>query len=196
MGISDTRISLKINKKKSVTKTTGSDVREKGIKILGKFLNLPASDLKELEETINSATVQLLEREGLTDMNGLTAQRTYDQFLRKICLHLNPDSPVQNKYLFGAVKDGNINVADIATMSPIFMYPEAWSKQYGDQLLEAENVAVGVKKAAAKILTCAKCLAAGRNAKNVEYSEKQDRSADEAMTIHAHCLGCNAKWKQ
>jgi len=193
------RINLRINKKKSSAKTSdvSSHIRDKGRTILSDVLSgLDQQSLTDLEMSINDATIKTLEREGLIDinMNDIRAQRTYDQFLRKVCLHLNPNSPVDNTYLLQAVKGGSVKLTNVATMTPIMLHPQSWSKQSADQILEAERVADGVKKAAARILTCNKCLASGNDAKNVIYKEEQNRSADEAMTIHAECRTCGSKW--
>jgi DNA-directed RNA polymerase subunit M/transcription elongation factor TFIIS len=194
---SDSRISLKIHKKKVVTKIgLPAEIRTEGRSVLNRVLSSHLDDemLKVLEETINIAAIRFLEREGLSDINmkDMRAQRTYDQFLRKVCLHMDPESPIENKYLLDAVKTGKVDISDVASMTPILMHPTAWAKQYEDQLVEARVVAEGgVKKAATKILTCSQCLG-----KKVTFEEKQDRSADEAMTIHAECSDCAHKWTQ
>lgn len=195
------KINLKIAKKHTIRKTSGlpNDVRTKGRQILNDILSthLDSDRILRLEDSIHQATIHFLEQEGLTDVNmsDHRAQRTYDQFLRKVCLHLDPNSPIQNDYLLNTINSGDIDIEKVATMSPIFMHPVAWAKQYEAQQLEAQHVAEGVKKAAGTIITCQKCKANGQEYKNVVYEEVQTRSADEAQTIIAHCNNCGEKWK-
>lgn len=194
----ESRINLQIQKKD----TTGvpEAIRSKGKALLVKRLSehLTAEQLDLLEQECNNSTIKSLRKQGLGDinMNDLRVQRTYNHIIIKCCQHLDPKSPQQNTYLLQAVKDGRVRIIDIPSMSPIMLDPIAWEKQYNAQMVEARQVAEGTKKARARILTCNRCLASNRDAKNVEYEEKQDRSADEAATIHAQCNTCGFKWTQ
>lgn len=195
-------IRVNIQKKKSFAKTElPRAIRDTGLKKLESKLStyFETSALNILEESIHNETLKSLTREGLTEinMNDLRVQRTYDQILRRVCLHLNPDSPVKNNHLLEMVKNKHVKLAEIVSMSPIFMHPIAWAKQYEDQKLEAQQVAEGVKKAIGNtLIKCNECIKNGVDPTNVTYTESQDNSADEPMTIHAECLTCSRRWKQ
>ena len=91
-----------------------------------------------------------------------------------------------------AVNNGEVSLDSIPTMNPIIMHPVAWRKQNEDRIVEAQQVAGGnTNLATTRLLKCGKC-----NKNNVRYRESQDRSADEAATIHAECIECNNVWTQ
>lgn len=208
MDTDSRRISLNINKKPATkTPSVPQEVRTKGEAILKNKLSkhLDSGQLKDLEQSINKETFKALEREGLIDINpnDQRVQRTYDQYLRKSCLHIDPESPVQNKTLLIRLQqvdeDGDgITVADVVTISPVLLHPVSWARQYEAQALEARQVADGGAKAAkTKIYKCNKCMNAGRNYRNVAIKrEEQRRGGDEPMSVDLVCNECGFQWTQ
>ena len=51
--------------------------------------------------------------------------------------------------------------------------------------------AAGASGSGRSLLTCRRCKGS-----NVDYVEKQTRSADEPMTVFATCLDCQTRWKE
>lgn len=204
MDTDSRRINLHINKK-AATKppSVPQEIRTKGEAILKNKLSsyLDLDQLKELEQSINKETFKSLEHEGLMDINpnDQRVQRTYDQYLRKSCLHIDPESPVQNKTLLIRLQQADgITVADVVTISPVLLHPVSWAKQYEVQALEARQVADGGAKAAkTKIYKCNKCMNAGRNYRNVAIKrEEQRRGGDEPMSVDLVCNECGFQWTQ
>lgn len=203
------RISLSIHKKGATAKALSvpQEVRTKGEAILRTKLSthLDAGQIKTLEQAINKETFKSLHSEGLVDINpnDQRVQRTYDQYLRKCCLHIDPNSPVQNRTLLLRLQQGDengdgITVSDVVKTSPVLLHPVSWAKQYEAQALEARQVADGGAKAAkTKIYKCNKCMNANRNYRNVAIKrEEQRRSGDEPMSVDLHCNECGFEWTQ
>lgn len=184
---------IKIQKKQTdKPHSLPSEIRAQGMKILENKLKFSKIELEKLEASINKETFNILDKEGLPDLNmhDLRAQRVYDQILRKVCIHLDPDSPVNNTYLLDTVDRGLISLEEIPRLSPLKLHPESWKRQVDNQQVEAMQVAAGTKRAESSIIKCGKC---GGNA---TYTESQKRSADEAMDIDAECVKCGHKWTQ
>jgi len=210
MDTDSRRISLQIHKKAPAKAlSVPQEVRTKGEAILTAKLgkHLDVGQLKNLEQAINKETFKNLHTEGLVDINpnDQRVQRTYDQYLRKTCLHIDPDSPVQNKTLLPRLLQADtddsgdgITVSDVVTISPVLLHPESWAKQYEAQALEARQVADGGAKAAkTKIYKCNKCMNANRNYRNVAIKhEEQRRGGDEPMSVDLLCNECGFKWTQ
>lgn len=192
----ENRVVLKIQKKDRLGDVSLPNATRKiGLRILNnKIGNLfQPMDITILEKSINDATVSLLAEEGLSvvDMLDQRAQRSYDQLLRSVCVHLDPDSPVNNRYLLNEVKQGNIALSDVPKMNVIDMDPEAWSKQRSMLEVVAEQVAGGRTNVATTTqIRCPKCNSP------VRYEEKQMKSADEAMDIEAECIKCGHVFKR
>lgn len=188
-----TRINIQRSKKTS-DRSVPNEIRAKGKKILQEQLgsDFSAEQLTILENSINKETNNVLRLENLdeTNMNDLRVQRIYDQLLRKLCLHLSPQSPIENDHLLKFIKDGKVKLDSVIKMSPIFMYPEGWAKQFENQMVEARQVAEGnTNVAVSKLIKCGKC------GSPVSYEEKQNRSADEAADVFAKCLNCGHTFK-
>ena len=143
---------------------------------------------KKLGDLLDADSLDILER-SIAD-EAASGRSTYDQTLSKVCLHLNPNSSIKNTHLLEKVKSGQIDIRDVASMSPIDMHPQAWAKQSIAIHLETEQVAGGVKKAVTGIIKCKKC------GSKTSYDEVQTRSCDEAATVTVHCPKCNTKWTQ
>lgn len=188
---------IKIKTKVGVPKTTS----ERGREILTDKLqaHLDIDQINDLESSISDTVSRFLTREGISQ-HDKRAVRIYDQYLRKVCIHLDPESPINKSKgasdVLEQIQSGQINIGDIPRMSILSLDPKAWEKQLATQQAEALQIGGAKRKAAAGILECIACKKAGREYKNVQYREKQDRSADEAATIHAECNTCGKKWTQ
>jgi DNA-directed RNA polymerase subunit M/transcription elongation factor TFIIS len=189
-----TRISLKINKKTVVGLPT--ELRKKYRAVLQSRLGNHLTDIQLdiLEDHINQAAMKCLSKKGLSNinMNDMRAHQAYGLIFKRVCTHLDPASPVNNTYLLNAVLNDEITIESVPTMSPMELHPRVWDKQTRQQIVEARQVINGnTNVASTKLLTCGKC-----HASEATYEEKQDRSADEAMTIHATCQKCGHVWTQ
>lgn len=193
MAETKTRINIQ-RTKQTLDRSVPAEIRAKGKKILKEQLSSEFSEeqLNVLENSINGETNNVLRTQNLLEinMNDLRVQRIYDQLLRKLCLHLSTLSPIENDHLLKFVKDGKVELGSVIKMNPIFMYPKGWSKQYENQIVEAQQVAEGnTNVAVSKLIKCGKC------GSPVSYEEKQNRSADEAADVFAKCLKCHHTFK-
>jgi transcription elongation factor S-II len=115
------------------------------------------------------------------------------QYMNKIVsLYINFDSKsyIGNKNFLKKLKKKEINVNDIALLTPQEIFPEHWKniverrKQNNDCLYSKRPESYST------IYTCGRC----KN-KKVSYVQIQTRSADEAMTVFYRCIVCRNTWK-
>lgn len=109
--------------------TIGTAIRAKGLNILKSKLDtiLSSDQIKELEEEINDHALSQL-RYGDADVQ---AHYQYDETLRKVCLHLNPDMSVRNDYLLEQIRNGKMSLASVVALDPVFLHPKSWNDQKG-----------------------------------------------------------------
>lgn len=142
-------------------------------------------ELSRLESHAHAASAAEMNRTGITDPMDHRFKQAYHDLLSRICLNLDPDSYLGNTYLLPAVKSGQVPLESVPYMSRMEMFPAAWDQQIKKREAETFHVAKGPVVATTTLLKCPKCK------KGMSYEESQTRSADEAMTIIAHCLDCD-----
>jgi transcription elongation factor S-II len=115
------------------------------------------------------------------------------QYMNKmVSLYMNFDSKshIGNKNFLKKLKKKEINVNNIALMTPQEIYPEHWKniverrKQNNDCLYSKRPESYST------IYTCGRC-----KEKKVSYYQLQTRSADEAMTVFYTCIVCKNTWR-
>jgi DNA-directed RNA polymerase subunit M/transcription elongation factor TFIIS len=144
-------------------------------------------NLQELEDHIHLAAIKCMEKKCITDRLDRTFQRSYDQILKNMCIHLNPEAYIKNTYLLEAVKSGVFTLDQLPYMNIIDLNPKAWDKQLQTRQAETLHVTEGPAVATTTLIKC-KC------GSGVKYTEEQTRSADEAMTIKAECVACGNRF--
>ena len=111
--------------------------------------------------------------------------------VRSIYSNLKSDSYIQNKHFLTLVKNGKIDIKNIATMSVYDIFPENW-KETLELKSKKDKLKYELKpEAMTDAFKCRKC-----GSRSTSYYEVQTRSADEPMTQFITCLNCNNRWKQ
>ena len=115
----------------------------------------------------------------------------YVNIQRTLMANLHAGSPIQNPRLLGRVKDGELRLEDLPSMTSYEMYPENWKELADRQMLREKKLLEGNKGSATDRFKCNRC-----GKRECSYYEMQTRSADEPMTIFVNCLNCGKRWRQ
>ena len=94
---------------------------------------------------------------------------------------------VNNKTLLCEIKNGNINIDNIATLKPHELHKQKWKK-----ILDRRNL-IEDKKENIATTNRYKCKKCGQR-KSIVY-QLQTRGADEPMTTFVNCLICGSSFK-
>ncbi len=118
-------------------------------------------------------------------------KKIYVNKARSIYINIHPNSYIKNTAIIKKIKDGKIDLDNIAFMSPFQLYPEHW-KQFLDEKYKREKVMYeDMEEAMTDQFKCGRC-----KSRKCTYYELQTRSADEGMTIFITCLNCGNRWRQ
>jgi transcription elongation factor S-II len=115
------------------------------------------------------------------------------QYLNKMVslyINFNSKSHIGNKQFLKKLKKKEINVDDIASMTPQEIYPEHWKNIVETRKINNEYLYSKRPESYSTIYTCGRC-----KKKKVSYYQIQTRSADEAMTVFYRCIVCRNKWR-
>lgn len=150
---------------------------------------------KKKSESIERSIYKYTERNAqkrnyTTDLDNKLTRNIYKNRFQHIIVNINKDCYVGNNTLLTRIKKGEIDLDRIAFMKPKELHPDRWQdnimkKKMRDELESSKYG--GIKT---DIYTCGMC-----KKNECEYSMKQTRSIDEAMTIFVRCLNCEHKWK-
>lgn len=107
----------------------------------------------------------------------------YELLCRHIINNLHPE-------LVKSLNNGTLQPDHVVNMTPQELRPDVWEdlikkKNYRDDVLNKP------KETMSDHIYCWRCH---RN--KCTFFERQDRCADEPMTLHITCLHCGNKWKQ
>ena len=111
--------------------------------------------------------------------------------VRSMYSNLNKNSYIKNTTFLKRIKNSEIDIENIATLSVYDIFPENWK-----YILELKSKKDKLKyelkpEAMTDAFKCRKC-----GSRSTSYYEVQTRSADEPMTQFITCLDCNTRWKQ
>jgi transcription elongation factor S-II len=115
----------------------------------------------------------------------------YVNIQRSLMANMHPASPIKNTRLMVRLKEGELELKDLALMSSYEMYPEHWKELADRQILMEQKLLEGNKGSATDRFKCNRC-----GKRECTYYEMQTRSADEPMTIFVNCLNCGKRWRQ
>lgn len=115
----------------------------------------------------------------------------YRQTLRSVLSNLHPKSPVNNPRLLRRVREGELILSSIPSLSSYEMYPENWFSLKDKLVQREQKILEGNKSRATDQFKCRRC-----HKQECTYYELQTRSADEPMTIFITCLNCGKEWRQ
>lgn len=140
---------------------------------------------------------ELLYNKAIIDAETTKCGRNFDLFkniFMHICRHiianLKPDNSLKNHQFISGINEGKISIDIAVNMNPQDMFYDRWRVLIEKNIREIDNQTKG-PVATTDMFWCGKCH---RN--KCTYFERQDRSADEPMTVHITCCHCGKKWKQ
>lgn len=112
----------------------------------------------------------------------------YEDKKNDIFKNIDPNSSIKNNYLLKAIKKKEIELKNIAFMSPVELFPKKWEKivnKKNYQKYKEENIA------STDLYKCYKC-----GERKCKVTQMQTRSADEPMTTFIDCLVCGNSFKK
>lgn len=150
-----------------------------------------------------------LKKEYVDQLEGLLNQRThieaerlrcgrnfdlYKSLYLSICRHLianlRPSNYVNNVHFVESINNGKINLSQAIEMDPQEMHHDRWRVLVEKKLIDIDK-STKDPEATTDMFRCGSCH---RN--KCKYFERQDRAADEPMTLHITCCYCGRRWKQ
>ena len=163
-------------------------------KIVEKFDTLIFDKCKSrnIEKSIYNYIIKLSKNKNIhRTWDNDTFRNLYLSKVRSIYSNLKSDSYIQNNNFLTLVKNGKIDIKNIATMSVYDIFPENW-KETLELKSKKDKLKYELKpEAMTDAFKCRKC-----GSRSTSYYEVQTRSADEPMTQFITCLDCNNRWKQ
>ena len=163
-------------------------------KIVEKFdtLILDTSKSRNVEKSIYNYIINLSKNKNIhRTWDNDIFRNLYLSKVRSIYSNLKNDSYIQNNNFLTLVKNGKIDIKNIATMSVYDIFPENW-KETLELKSKKDKLKYELKpEAMTDAFKCRKC-----GSRSTSYYEVQTRSADEPMTQFITCLDCNTRWKQ
>lgn len=167
-----------------------ADIRIK-VRDLFRDIGLTEAESKDLEigiynSMIDYATNNNLVRSWLND----TFREAYIAKARSVFSNLKADSYLQNKLLFGRLKEKEFAPHDLASMKHENMFPEIWKEITEQEILRSKEAYEVTQVAMTDQITCFKC-----KKNKISYIELQIRSSDEPSTHFYRCLVCGNRWK-
>ncbi len=168
---------------------TSTDTRQICINKFNSLLN--NIDLsKDIEESIYNYTVERATLQGINqNFDDNYFKRIYVNKIITLYNNLDKDSYVKDISFLDRLLKGDIDVKNIAFLSPQEINVEHWKKQIEKQDANDEFLysrTIGIKTNEYKCSRCKK--------NDCSYYQLQTRSCDEPMTTYVNCLNCGHKW--
>ena len=156
--------------------------RKESIKLLDLFIKNNNKSIK-IEDSIYHYTKKYTEENKSYEFHDVIYKHKLDDILN----NLDQSNEIKNNYLLNKINNDDINLGQIAYLSPRKIFPEKW-KQIIDKFdwlkYKKENMAT------TDIFKCNKC-----EKRKCTFYQLQTRSADEPMTTFVKCLVCSNSWK-
>jgi DNA-directed RNA polymerase subunit M/transcription elongation factor TFIIS len=175
----------------SIAVPTSGGLSPDSREIVRKILPTTALDpalLVPIEEAIHRKTLADLSHL-YKDENARAYRTIYLSIARHIIANLKPNNSINNTELIRRVNARELDADTLVNLSPEDMHRERWQSLVDKKKHDLE-VSVKDPEATTTLYWCSRC---GRN--KCTFFQRQDRSADEAMTIHVTCCYCGRKWK-
>jgi DNA-directed RNA polymerase subunit M/transcription elongation factor TFIIS len=119
-----------------------------------------------------------------------TFKNMYMTNSRHIIENLKTTNSINNVELIEKVNNGLISMDELVQLNPEDMHTERWRTLIEKKLLDITNL-TKEPESTTTLYHCNRC-----NRNKCTYFLRQDRSADEPMTVHITCCYCGKKWKQ
>ena len=154
-----------------------------------KITEIKSEYIEKLEEILHQKSI--MEAEKLRCMrNSDLYKNLYLAICRHLIVNLVSGNSINNTHFIDQINQGLISLEEAVEMTPQEMYKDRWKVLIDKKLLDIDK-STKDPEATTDMFSCGKCH---RN--KCKYFERQDRSADEPMTIHITCCHCGRKWKQ
>ena len=139
----------------------------------------------------------LLKQQTASEAEKLRCGRNFDLYKSlylSICRHiisnLRINNYINNIQFIENINNGKITLEEAINMTPQEMHCDRWRVLVEKKKIDIDN-SIKDPEATTDMFRCGNCH---RN--KCTYFERQDRSADEPMTIHITCCYCGRRWKQ
>lgn len=160
---------------------------EKVISCLGQT-DLDKELVFPLERAIKNKTVRDVEKL-FQEKNFNIFKDIYMNNARHIIENLKMSNQINNVELIDKVNFKQITIEQLVELSPEEMHKSRWQQLLEKKELDVKKL-VTDPEATSELFWCSRCH---RN--KTRYFQRQDRSADEPMTIHITCCYCGCKWR-
>ncbi len=117
-------------------------------------------------------------------------KKLYLSICRHIIVNLTTKNSICNHQFIELINEKKLSLEDAIELAPHEMYIDRWRSLVEKKLSDIDK-SIKDPEATTDLFWCGGCH---RN--KCTYFERQDRSADEPMTIHITCCYCGRRWKQ
>ena len=167
-----------------------SNIRELSVQKLNEYLENKDICIR-IEQSIYKYTLdKSKERCIQQDITNDFFKRIYVNKLHQIYLNLKPDSGLDNVFFIDRLLNEELDIDNIANLTPQEINPESWNelliRQNAAEEL-AQNSGLGTLT---EEFTCGRC-----KGNKTRYNLIADRGADESYSVHIYCIQCNKKWR-
>lgn len=169
----------------------GYDLR---VKIRGLFQKLEISDanIRLIEKGIFNYSCKSSEKRKIVKKwENKLFTKIYINKARSIYANIKTNSYINNVNLIKKINNNEIQLNNLAFMSPQEIYPEHWKRMMDEKYNRDKYLYESVQEAMTDQFKCSRC-----KSRKCTYYEMQTRSADEGMTLFVTCLNCGKRWKQ
>ena len=117
-------------------------------------------------------------------------QVCYTSASRRLVSNLDPTTYVHNEHLLQKIKQKDLQIEHLSTMSVLDYAPSLYTGLHDRMLLREQQQLEGNKAMATDMFNCNRC-----GKRETTFYELQTRSADEPMTKFITCVNCGKRWR-
>tara|TARA_B100001989_G_C24471873_1_gene429657 strand:- start:120 stop:626 length:507 start_codon:yes stop_codon:yes gene_type:complete len=145
---------------------------------------------ESIEKSIYNYASQQCELKNIEpDIENKLFLRIYVNKLMSLYNNLNKDSYIKNEEFLNEVKSGQINLDNIAYLSPQEVNKKHWKKYIDKQSAVDEFLYSRTAGIRTEEYKCGRC-----KERKCSYYQMQVRCSDEPMTTFINCLNCGNSW--
>ena len=145
---------------------------------------------EKIENSIYNYTIKQSEIKGIEpNIEDNYFKRIYVNKIYSLYNNLDKESYVKNSNFLNNVINNDINIDDIAFLSPQEINKEHWKKYMDKQTATDEFLYSRTVGTRTNEYKCGRC-----KERNCTYYQLQVRSSDEPMTTFVNCLNCGNRW--
>jgi len=145
---------------------------------------------EKIENSIYEYTIKQSELKGIEpNIEDNYFKRIYVNKIISLYNNLDKNSYVKNNNFLNRVLNNDINIDEIAFLTPQEINKEHWQKYLDRQTATDEFLYSRTLGTRTSEYKCGRC-----KERNCTYYQLQTRSSDEPMTTFVNCLNCGNKW--